>query len=105
MAGTAAVLSASGTEFVPDLEHRTLIMMRGALEGQWVSLAYLSAGSLLEWVAQTLWDRPDASAPDFDELTGVGPTLRQARTASSSFPTWTAGCCPASRRCGGPGRG
>ncbi len=72
VAGTAAVLSASGTEFVPDLEHRTLIVMRGALEGQWVSLAYLSAGSLLEWVAQTLWDRPDASAPDFDELTGVG---------------------------------
>jgi xylulokinase len=68
VAGTAAVLSASGTEFVPDVEHRTLIVMRGALEGQWVSLAYLSAGSLLEWVGQMLWDRGEGDAPDFDEL-------------------------------------
>jgi xylulokinase len=68
VAGTAAVLSASGREFVPDVEHRTLIVMHGALEGQWVSLAYLSAGSLLAWAADTLWEGKD---PGFDELASV----------------------------------
>jgi xylulokinase len=68
VAGTAAVLSASGTEFVPDVEHRTLIVMHGAVPGQWVSLAYLSAGSLLAWVGETLWE---GEAPEFDELARV----------------------------------
>ena len=68
VAGTAAVLSASGTEFVPDVENRTLIVMHGAVEGQWVSLAYLSAGDLLAWVGETLWE---GEAPDFDELARV----------------------------------
>jgi xylulokinase len=68
VAGTAAVLSASGTEFVPDVEHRTLIVMRGAVEGQWVSLSYLSAGSLLSWVADMLWE---GDAPDFDQLARI----------------------------------
>jgi xylulokinase len=68
VAGTAAVLSASGTEFVPDVEHRTLIVMHGAVPGQWVSLAYLSAGSLLAWVGETLWED---EAPEFDELARV----------------------------------
>lgn len=68
VAGTAAVLSASVSEFVPDVDHRTLIVMRGPVEGQWVSLSYLSAGSLLAWVADTLWD---GQAPGFDELARV----------------------------------
>jgi xylulokinase len=68
VAGTAAVLSASGDAFEPDTANRTLIVMRGAVDGQWVSLAYLSAGSLLAWVAETLWDLPEGEAPDFDEL-------------------------------------
>jgi xylulokinase len=71
VAGTAAVLSASGTNFVPDVEHRTLIVMHGAVEGQWVSLAYLSAGDLLAWVGETLWE---GEAPDFDELARVART-------------------------------
>jgi xylulokinase len=65
VAGTAAVLSASGSEFVPDVEHRTLIVMHGAVGGQWVSLAYLSAGDLLAWVGETLWE---GEPPDFDDL-------------------------------------
>jgi xylulokinase len=68
VAGTAAVVSASGTEFVPDVEHRTLIVMRGAVAGQWISLSYLSAGSLLAWVGDTLWE---GDAPGFDELARV----------------------------------
>ena len=68
VAGTAAVLSASGTDFVPDVEHRTLIVMHGAVDGQWVSLAYLSAGDLLAWVGETLWEE---DPPGFDELARV----------------------------------
>ena len=68
VAGTAAVLSASGTDFVPDVEHRTLIVMHGAVQGQWVSLSYLSAGSLLAWVGETLWE---GETPGFDELAEV----------------------------------
>jgi xylulokinase len=68
VAGTAAVLSASGTDFVPDVEHRTLIVMHGAVQGQWVSLSYMSAGSLLAWVGETLWE---GEAPGFDELAAV----------------------------------
>ena len=82
VAGTAAVLSAASREFVPDVEHRTLIVMRSAIEGQWVSLAYLSAGSLLGWVAETLWDRPSGEAPDFDELARVS---REAPAGSAGL--------------------
>jgi len=48
-AGTAAVLAASTDQFRPDTRERTLIVMRGALSEQWISLSYLSGGSLLSW--------------------------------------------------------
>ena len=68
VAGTAAVLGASTDERRPDSEHRTLIVMRGAVPGQWVSLAYLSGGSLLSWFAGLEGER-DADAPvDYDAL-------------------------------------
>ncbi len=52
VAGTAAVLAGSVSEFRPDVENRMLITMRGAVPGQWVSLAYLTAGPLLGWLAE-----------------------------------------------------
>lgn len=69
-AGTAAVFAASVAEFRPDHEHRTLIAMRGAVEGQWLSLAYLSGGSLLSWfrTAVTGADSP-ADESDVSRLT------------------------------------
>jgi xylulokinase len=54
LAGTASVLAGSVAEFRPDVGARTLITMRGAVPGQWVSLAYLSGGSLLGWLAGLL---------------------------------------------------
>jgi xylulokinase len=54
VAGTAAVLAASTDRFVPDEAARTLIVMRGAIAGQWVPLAYLSGGALLPWLAGVL---------------------------------------------------
>ncbi len=53
-AGTAAVFAASTEEFRPDHGRRTLIVMRGAIDGQWISLAYLSGGSLLSWFREAV---------------------------------------------------
>jgi xylulokinase len=55
-AGTAAVLAGSVAGFRPDVAHRTLITMRGAVPGQWVSLAYLTAGPLLDWLAELTFE-------------------------------------------------
>jgi len=52
VAGTAAVLAGSTAAWRPDTSHRTLITMRGAVPGQWVSLGYLSAGQVLGWLAE-----------------------------------------------------
>jgi xylulokinase len=53
-AGTAAVLSVSTTAFRPDTGTRMLVLMRGAIPGQWVSLAYLASGDLLRWLPSVL---------------------------------------------------
>ena len=52
-AGTAAVLGVSTGEFRPD-RSRTLLAMRTAVPGQWVSLAYLAGGDLLRWLPTAL---------------------------------------------------
>jgi len=68
-AGTAAVFAASTSEFRPDVGERTLIVMRGALPGQWLPLSYLSGGSLLGWFRAVLVSGEDGGeAPGFDEL-------------------------------------
>ncbi len=56
-AGTASVLALSTTAFRPDLS-RTLVQMRGAVPGQWISLAYLAGGDLLRWLPRVLGDPP-----------------------------------------------
>ena len=52
-AGTASVLGLSTATFRPD-RTRTLVLMRGALPGQWISLAYLAGGDLLRWLPSVL---------------------------------------------------
>jgi xylulokinase len=54
VAGTAAVLAVATDGYRADEASRTLIAMRGAVEGQWISLAYLSGGSLLPWLTEVL---------------------------------------------------
>jgi xylulokinase len=69
-AGTAAVLAASTREFRSDARERTLIIMRGAVPGQWVPLSFLSGGSLLTWFRDALVAGGKyASEPSLDELT------------------------------------
>ena len=53
-AGTASVLAVSTAEFRPDVATRTLVLMRGAVPGQWISLAYLAGGDLLRWLSDVL---------------------------------------------------
>jgi xylulokinase len=53
-AGTASVLGVSTTAFRPDVATRTLVLMRGAVPGQWISLAYLAGGDLLRWLPSVL---------------------------------------------------
>ena len=52
-AGTASVLSISTAAFRPD-STGTLVLMRGAVPGQWVLLSYLAGGDLLRWLPQVL---------------------------------------------------
>jgi xylulokinase len=68
VAGTAAVLGASSGERRPDPGHRTLIVMRSAAPGQWVSLAYLSGGSLLSWFAGLDRGDDEDEAVDYEAL-------------------------------------
>jgi xylulokinase len=68
VAGTAAVLAGSVAEFRPDVAHRTLITMRGAVPGQWVSLAYLTAGPLLGWLAELVFGEGAVTPETLDRL-------------------------------------
>ncbi len=68
-AGTAAVLAGSVAAFRPDVAHRTLITMHGAVPGQWVSLAYLTAGPLLDWLAELTFEG------SFDRLSREAATV------------------------------
>jgi xylulokinase len=70
VAGTAAVLAASTDEYRPDEAAHTMIVMRGALEGQWIWLAYLTGGSLLPWLAGLLGLGVEDEQEAFDELVG-----------------------------------
>jgi len=65
VAGSAAVFAASTADFQPDSANRTLIVMRGAVEDQWISLAYLSGGNLLAWF-QTLTEATRDEDDDSD---------------------------------------
>lgn len=69
-AGTAAVFAGSSDTFRPDRRHRTLIAMRGAIENQWISLSYLSGGSLLGWFSTAVGgEEYGVEQSDFDYLT------------------------------------
>lgn len=70
-AGTAAILAGSSEAFRPDAENRTMIVMRGAIEGQWISLSFLSGGSLLGWFEEAIATGAgtgSSEGPDFEAL-------------------------------------
>ncbi|HTW06492.1 MAG TPA: FGGY family carbohydrate kinase [Acidimicrobiales bacterium] len=69
-AGTASVLAISTPAFRPD-PSRTLVVMRGAVAGQWFSLSYLPGGDLLNWACRALG------------LGSVGDLAKEAGSASA----------------------
>jgi len=69
-AGTASVLAVSTNRFVPD-PSGTLVLMRGAVDGQWLALSYLAGGDLLNWLPRVL------GAP------GLGLLIEEAATGRS----------------------
>ena len=76
-AGTAAVLGISTDAFRPD-PARTLIAMRGAVPGQWISLSYLAGGDLLRWLPQALGART-ADAASLETLLVEASAAEPAR--------------------------
>jgi xylulokinase len=73
-AGTAAVFAISTAEHRPDTQARTLIVMRGALPGQWVALSYLSGGGLFDWLAQALGGEGAEDELSYEELGAMAET-------------------------------
>jgi xylulokinase len=74
IAGTAACLIGCVDEFRPDVGSRTLIVMRGAVEGQWLPLSYVGgAGLCLPWASRLLAgiDAPDDATLPPEALAGV----------------------------------
>ena len=71
------MLGVSTGAFSPDPE-RTLVAMRGAVPGQWVSLSYLAGGDLLRWLPQALGGR-SADAASLDALLGEAAAAAPAR--------------------------
>jgi xylulokinase len=79
-AGTAAVFAISTVEHRPDSAERTLIVMRGALPGQWIALSYLSGGGLLDWLNAAV----AAPGPAERQLTQHGVEGAAAREAEDA---------------------
>lgn len=50
-AGTASVLCSMVKQYRPDSRHKTMVMMRAPIDGQWYPLAYISGGGLcIRWM-------------------------------------------------------
>jgi xylulokinase len=86
LAGTAAVLAASVADFRPDVAERTLITMRGAVPGQWISLAYLSGGALVGWLAGLLLGDEFVERDAGGDAVATADGLERLAAAAASVP-------------------
>jgi xylulokinase len=91
IAGTAAILAGSVAEFRPDVDERTLITMRGAVPGQWVSLAYLSGGPLLGWLAGLLLGDEFVEHDPGGDAVASPAGLERLAAAAASVPAGSEG--------------
>lgn len=65
-AGTASVLCSVVDSFNPDIQHRTLTMMRSPIDGLFLPLAYIGGGGMcVRWFRDEFSGKPSAS---YDEL-------------------------------------
>lgn len=66
-AGTASVLCSVVDEYVPDVKHQTLTMMRSPVDGFWFPLAYINGGGLcVRWIRDKLTSRPPLSYQELE---------------------------------------
>ncbi|WP_066647256.1 xylulokinase [Christensenella timonensis] len=61
-AGTASNLCAAVREYVPDLEYKTLIMLRSPIDGLYIPLSYINGGGLcIKWFQSEFTGEPHAT--------------------------------------------
>jgi len=67
-AGTASALCGVVDDYVPDVEHATLTMMRSPVDGLFLPLAYINGGGMcVRWFRDALTGEP---AANYDQLQG-----------------------------------
>jgi len=66
IAGTASVMSCVVDDYVPDIEYKTLLLMRSPVDGLWLPLAYINGGGLcIRWFRDNFSGNPPAT---YEEL-------------------------------------
>lgn len=73
IAGTASIMSCVVNGYVPDIEYKTLSLMRSPVDGLWLPLAYINGGGLcIRWFRDNLSGDPAATYEALDkEAEGV----------------------------------
>ncbi len=81
-AGTAAVLAACTDTYMPDVQHRALLMMRSIIPGLWHPLAYTAGGGLaLRWFRDNFYNTL-RGAPQSLDSDLYGDLIAQAASVS-----------------------
>jgi len=62
IAGTASIMSCVVNGYVPDVEYKTLSLMRSPIDGLWLPLAYINGGGLcIRWFRDNFTGDPSAT--------------------------------------------
>jgi len=73
-AGTASVLCAVVDSYVPDVENKTLTMMRSPIDGLWLPLAYINGGGLcVRWFRDNFSGTPNAEYGKLEQEAALIP--------------------------------
>jgi xylulokinase len=73
-AGTASVFCCGADSFSPDVNHKTMTMMRSPEDGRWFPLAYINGGGLcVRWFRDSFTGSPPLSYGELEEEAGRLP--------------------------------
>jgi xylulokinase len=73
-AGTASVFCCGADSFSPDVNHKTMTMMRSPEDGRWFPLAYINGGGLcVRWFRDSFTGTPPLSYGELEEEAGRLP--------------------------------
>jgi len=88
VAGTASIFSYTTDRFTPDVENKTMMMMRSVIEGQWNALAYISGGGLcIKWYK-------GISGKDYEELDKAAAETEAGCNGLLFIPHFAGRTCP-----------